>query len=531
MTADLNSPRAAAYPLASLADGRHRLRRLAELLSLVREGAAERSLTYLDTFDWRLYEAGFALAAERDGERWRLLREDLDGGERCWAVCGSLPDFAWDLPAGRARARLRAIAEVRRLFPVVRVALTSERLRVRNSEDKAVADLYLERGLAGAPGDERIAARLAPSLRLRPVRGYDDDFARVRRLIEHETGLVADGRSRVQRALEAIGRRPLDYSSKLRVEVDPLEGAGEAVLRVLRALFDAMRANEDGVRRNLDPEFLHDFRVAVRRTRTCLGQLRSVLPPRSRDGFADEFSWLGDATGPARDLDVHMLRLEQYRALLPGEPHDDLVPLRDHLAGLRREQQRLLVEALDSARYRELVAGWERFLAERAGGGEDPWPAEAARAALSVASERIRRRFERVLERGARLDAGSRPEKLHRVRIDCKKLRYLLEFFRSLFPPGEIEPLVKELKRFQDNLGDFNDYSVQQETLSRGAAAMQQQGSAGAASLVLVGRLVEKLEALKQKERARFAKRFARFSSRGNRARVARMLAEAGGGR
>ena len=39
-----------------------------------------------------------------------------------------------------------------------------------------------------------------------------------------------------------------------------------------------LRINEDGVRKDLDSEFLHDFRVAVRRTRSALSQIKGVFP-------------------------------------------------------------------------------------------------------------------------------------------------------------------------------------------------------------------------------------------------------------
>ena len=45
------------------------------------------------------------------------------------------------------------------------------------------------------------------------------------------------------------------------------------------ALLGILLANEPGLRANLDTEFLHDFRVAVRRTRALLGQIKQVFPP------------------------------------------------------------------------------------------------------------------------------------------------------------------------------------------------------------------------------------------------------------
>ena len=66
-------------------------------------------------------------------------------------------------------------------------------------------------------------------------------------------------------------------SAKLDVPLDPSMRTDAALRRILVALLAAMRANEDGTRRDLDPEYLHDFRVAIRRTRSCLGQVKGVL--------------------------------------------------------------------------------------------------------------------------------------------------------------------------------------------------------------------------------------------------------------
>ena len=63
------------------------------------------------------------------------------------------------------------------------------------------------------------------------------------------------------------------------------------------------------MREQLDTEFLHDFRVALRRTRSLLGQIRDVFPAAAVEHFSSEFSWIGRLTGPPRDLDVLLLAL------------------------------------------------------------------------------------------------------------------------------------------------------------------------------------------------------------------------------
>ena len=58
-------------------------------------------------------------------------------------------------------------------------------------------------------------------------------------------------------------------------------------------------ANRPGTIDDIDPEFLHDFRVAVRRTRSVLGHAKDVLPADVLDWSRDGFRSLGQVTGPA----------------------------------------------------------------------------------------------------------------------------------------------------------------------------------------------------------------------------------------
>src|SRR5215469_11158014 len=75
----------------------------------------------------------------------------------------------------------------------------------------------------------------------------------------------------------------------------------------LRALLDrqrhALERSEPGVREGADPEELHRFRVATRRSRALIRASRPLV----RDQLAAldrELRWLGGVSGPVRDLDV-----------------------------------------------------------------------------------------------------------------------------------------------------------------------------------------------------------------------------------
>jgi CHAD domain-containing protein len=345
--------------------------------------------------------------------------------------------------------------------------------------------------------------------------------------LRDECGLAPDARGELECALQPFGRTPGDYTSKFRIALDPEMPARDAARAIHLALLETMLRNEEGTRRDLDSEFLHDFRVAIRRTRSALTQIPGVYPEPDVERFKEEFRWLGTATGPTRDLDVYLLKMDGYKGGLPEEVRADLKPLEEFLERKQNLAHRLLVTALDSARYRRLVEEWRAFLTE------EPVGALLARNAESpvraVASERIRRVHRWMVQRGRAIEDDTPAEALHDLRIRAKKLRYLLEFFRSLYPERAVERLVAELKQLQENLGDFNDYQVQIRSLQGFAAEMAGEGSAPLRTQLAMGRLLARLDAGRAAERSRFAERFDRFASRRNRKRFARLFSPGDG--
>ena len=82
-----------------------------------------------------------------------------------------------------------------------------------------------------------------------------------------------------------------------------------------------MRANLPGLLDDVDTEFLHDFRVAVRQTRSTLKLGRAALPEVMRSRWEPEFKWLGDVTTQVRDLDVYELDLPTMEGwLMAADP-------------------------------------------------------------------------------------------------------------------------------------------------------------------------------------------------------------------
>ncbi len=515
-----------AYTIAS--DPREVIEALAQRFVVRRVGRSRRRVRFFDTFDWRVHRAHASLSATAPGSppsAATLSLELPDNAVQGLLAADQAVGFVWGLPPGPLRQALAPIVEMRRLLELAALDVHDESLAILNDDDKTVVRVRIAEPVASRPGDAGAALAMPPRCAVEPVRGYREAQREVEQFLEFELGLRRCEQSLFVSAAEAVGRTPGDYSAKLAVPLDPGMRAEEATRRILSRLLDTMLANEAGVREDIDSEFLHDFRVAVRRTRSALAQIKRTFPRRELEHFKKEFKWLGGVTGPVRDLDVHLLKMEDYRQDLPPQVRAHLDPLDEYLHRHRLSEQARLVAALDSERYKRLTRQWRALLAVplRA----DTHTENAARPVVEVASQRIWRAYRRVRRMGKAIEADTPGDALHELRIECKKLRYLMEFFVSLFDDVEIKRLIKALKGLQDNLGDFNDLEVQQHSLQRFAREMSQEGLGSADVFLAMGRLVEHLASLQHGERERFARCFARFDRAANRKRFRTLFAAA----
>ncbi len=476
------------------------------------EAAHNQDLTYYDTFDARLHVNRLTLAHSA-GE---LRLASLDGQPLYSERQKSAPSFAQSLADGPLRDALVAAAGIRRLLPLVTVNSVIYPLRVLDGDDKTVVRLQLEQGHARLPRSARDQGTpLRALIHVLPVKGYEEELASVIEALEQAPELARESVDAVVAAIEASGGRLVENPCKLRPELDPATAAGEAMRRIHRKLLEIVRLNEDGVRAATDSEFLHDYRVTVRRIRSALSQVKAVFAAERVAHFAAEFKWLAAATGPARDADVFLLKLPDYRATLPEKTRRDLDPLEVFLKKRQRRAYRNLRKTLASERYARLMADWETFLSE-----SDQAPgnvSNAARPLGAVASERIAKTARRVLKNGSAIDDDTPAAALHALRLRCKKLRYLLDLFAGLYDADAIAKLLRDLKKLQDNLGDFNDCEVQQDTLQSFATEMAAAGETPVETFLAMGRLEDRLQIGQERARHKFSRRFERFASSANR--------------
>ena len=206
--------------------------------------------------------------------------------------------------------------------------------------------------------------------------------------------------------------------------------------------------------------------------------------------------------------------------MAPQNPNETLAeryeddPFHDFLVRHHAEAQRTLVKKLNSPHFRKLIKSWRAWLNKPV--PEKPKAPNALRPISELSDQRIRKLYSQVLKAGAAIAPDSPPERLHDLRKDCKKLRYLMEFFQSLYPKPEIRQLIKEMKTILDNLGEFQDLQVQAHALEALGQQMMKEG-APAGTIMAMGILVGKLFERQAVAREDFAALFAAFSSDDNR--------------
>jgi CHAD domain-containing protein len=249
-----------------------------------------------------------------------------------------------------------------------------------------------------------------------------------------------------QKKLKASGILPDDLMS-------------EAGRKVLRFHFQRMLGHEPGTRLGEDIEELHDMRVATRRMRSAFRVFSPYFDPDALKPFLKGLRRTGRALGSVRDLDVFMEKAQRYLEGQPEEERSSLDPLLDNWQSKREAARARMLEYLDGKKSQRFVREFGGFLWTEGAGAlpvhtDKPLPHRVSHLVPSLIYDRFEavRGYEAVIE-------GAPIETLHALRIDCKRLRYSLEFFREVLGP-EAEDVIKEVVIIQDHLGNLHDADV-----------------------------------------------------------------------
>ncbi|MBU0699139.1 MAG: CHAD domain-containing protein, partial [Proteobacteria bacterium] len=399
-------------------DQQQLINELAAYYSIKKERSGPKNIAFYDTFDWRLFNKSLVLY---ESGKKLFLRELFNSAIICGAEMTSRPVFIWDFPDSELKKMLAPIIKMRALFKLAEIYSRSTPYRILNPDEKTVARLVYEEI---RPSPETDAPVLNAQLWLQSVRGYPRYSQDLAKRFE-DAGLEPNKKEDIYfKALEAAHKNPGSYSSKLNIQLSEKMRSDQAAKIILRFLLQVIKINQDNIEKALDTEFLHDFRVAIRRTRSALAQIKYVFPQDTTDRFKKDFAFAGKFSNQLRDLDVYLLKEDTYKAMLPDVLRDDIDPLFDYLRKKRSKALQETIKGLKSKTYVQILHDWEGFLNEPP--QDSPTASNAGLPIIDLARKRTYKKYRNVVKTGNRIIENTDDKKLHALRIECKQLRYLM---------------------------------------------------------------------------------------------------------
>ncbi len=435
---------------------------------------------YLDTAYGALEQAGFGARLRReDGgpivvtvktiSRERVASEtpDATGGPLALSqrveVEGPAdlrvdPDL-W--PPSAARELINEIRDGARLRTLFTLNQRRERRRLELDDGKVLVTLDWVAVFRGA--------RPLASFSVLEVEaeGRGANLARLAPLIEATGFVTPEPRSKEEIARAYVAQAAEDPAHRLptvptspgvRAD-DPL---GEAGRKVLRMHLARMLHFEAGTRSGEDTEDLHRMRVATRRMRAAWRVFDGAYRPKLQRRYVAELRTIARALGEVRDLDVLIEHLDDHAARLPGPGRDALDPLRQAWRRQREAARGRLVARLDSRQYREFVDDYLDFT-ESPGAGVIGAAMGSPSLVRDTAGSRILAAYEHVRAYETIITWADVPT-LHALRIEGKRLRYVLEYFAEVMPVTS-RKLIATVTEVQDHLGLLHDADVAATTI------------------------------------------------------------------
>jgi len=440
--------------------------------------------TYLETVTGRLARKGLRLL-HRDDTGWVLLREGKDPVEQDGVYHRSGP------PAGPAGSRARKAARGERLLPLIRIERRARPFRAGRAHAVTVT---VEEFVFTDPVDGR---RVGGPVRVE-AEGDEPADREIRDFVMSRVGGAAVASfDPVRAGLAALGLPEPGAPVPEPLRLSPGDAPAEAARKLLARQTAALRANRRGAVLDLDPEYLHQIRVAIRRARAVLRVFAADLESPRSGSVRRELGEMGRRLGRTRDLDVLLPILAGELARVEASA--------EMTAWVLGEFRRRREATADDARRELASSGTERLMGlleslRPAANPPETAPstvAEAAGPVLERATAKVARWRERPVESLADAD-------LHRIRIALKRLRYASEIFAEIEPAG-FRKAIRRLARFQDVLGEAQDARVAIGHLRALAEVVASDPHPDVDRLLVLGALVHRRERAIRRRRRRFA--------------------------
>jgi len=458
--------------------------------------------TYLDTDDWRIHRAGFALRVRSESGSTEATLKSLHSASKEVADRRELTEtlLSSDSEAiresvGPVGLRVCAVSGARTLLPLFELRTSRQRFSVRKTDEaRQLGEIALDETVISRPRGEPQASMLRVE-----VEALTEAHGPLRSLVKtlrSNCPLETASDTKYSLGLKSVGLAPPAQASTATTVEASMTIVAVAMVS-LRRYMAAWLQHESGARLGDDPEELHEFRIAGRRLDAILRQFQSFLPEEFLTVRATLKTVL-KALGRARDLDVALSELRDFSRKLPKADRAGVEPLKEHLMSERGRARAQMLGVLDSIWVQKSLQEFALLLAAPVAASEAP----AGELALHASPKLVRQRFRKLRKRADLLSADSSTEEYHEVRGQVKKSRYALEAVADLYGKPA-KDTIRALRRWQEDLGVQQDAAVAMQRLNALAGAKPK--GIPAETLFLMGRLAERRLGAAQQARKRYA--------------------------
>ncbi len=409
------------------------------------------STVYYDTDDLRLTRWGCSLRFRR-GQGWTLkLPAVSDNGslarvEHTFAAAGAKPPV-------KALELVAAFLRGRPVAPVARLRTVRKSLRLHGASGEEIAEVADDdvRVMSGGRVIDRFREVEVELLNGAPssvLEGF-------RRSLQDAGAGAVDETPKSVRALGAPALAPPElYCARPNGQ----SKASDVIRYALASSVEMLMRADAPLRLNMDPEAVHQARVATRKLRSDLRTFGPLLREEWVRSLRAKIKWFTDELGAVRDADVLVGRLRRRAARLSIKDVRKVEAVIERFAKESHAARAELARVLREKRYLDLL----NDLVDAAADPRVEQP--ASEPAIEMLPRLVEVPWKKLCKAIAQLDDNAQDEQLHQVRIKAKRCRYAAE---AIVPVGgkPIARFARRVQRLQRILGELHDAVVAEQRL------------------------------------------------------------------
>ena len=438
-------------------------------------GVRDGTLKLLDTFDWLLHRSDIMLRLHETKTNAQLI---LSGPK--YSVFSEIPftDTRWAYPSSFGLPfldrQLLPITSNRALIVQGATSALSYNFKFYDAEEMDVAAAWLYY----LPEINHCSVLLVTK------RGYESFHRRIHHSLLDvlaELNIAAEKGDPFEIVLYKNGRSPRDYQTKFSLKVDASTYGCIALGQALAGEELRARQNAPWLKEHPDPEFLHDFRVAMRRTISFIRSLSPLFAPIDTTWLRSELKLFINTTSPIRDLENLNTLVERQ---LENNPNDaELSRFRSKITEDVSRSYADLIDLVPSSRFEHLLSTWDRLARQSlslslitAPAMNSTYLTDGMHHITSItpktsladcAQAFLLQSGASLIKKAKKTKNSTTAESLHRLRKEVKTFRYLLEFFEPVLDPAKTREVISRIKKLQDSLGQHQDSFVQLQLLAK----------------------------------------------------------------